>query len=72
MTSTKQPVGQTTRVEEPPMSKDEVNVANMEVPEQEPGQVPEQEALEQVAPEQSLPGSLSEGQVPETNQSVPE
>jgi hypothetical protein len=32
--------------------------------------VPEQEAPEQVAPEQSLLGPLSEGQVPETNQSV--
>jgi hypothetical protein len=28
-------------VEEPPMSKDAVNMANTEVPEQEPGQVPE-------------------------------
>jgi hypothetical protein len=40
-TSAKEPVGQTTRVEEPPMSKDAVNMANTEVPEQEPGQVPE-------------------------------
>jgi hypothetical protein len=32
-----------------------------------PEQVPEQEA-----PEQSLLGTLREGQVPETNQSVPE
>jgi hypothetical protein len=30
-------MGQTTRVEEPPTSKDAVNMANMEVPEQEPG-----------------------------------
>jgi hypothetical protein len=34
ITSAKQPVGQTTRVEEPPTSKD---VVNTEVPEQEPG-----------------------------------
>jgi hypothetical protein len=34
--------------------------------------VPEQEAPEQVAPEQSLSGTLNEGQVLETNQSVPE
>jgi hypothetical protein len=45
------------------MSKDAVNMANTEVPEQ----VPEQEAPEQVAPEQSLLGTLSEGQVPKTN-----
>jgi hypothetical protein len=64
-------VGQTTRVVEPPTSKDAVNMANTEVPEQEPGQVPEQEAPEQVVPEQSLLGPLSEGQVLETNQSVP-
>jgi hypothetical protein len=50
MTSTEQPVGQTTRVEEPPTSKDVTNVANMKVPEQEPRQVPEQEAPEWVAP----------------------
>jgi hypothetical protein len=37
MTSAKQPLGQTTKVEEPPTSKDAVNVANTEVPEQEPG-----------------------------------
>jgi hypothetical protein len=43
---------------EPTTSKDAVNVANTEVPEQVP---------EQVAPEQSLLGTLSEGQVPETN-----
>jgi hypothetical protein len=49
------------------MSKDMINVANMEVPEQVPKQVPEQEAPEQVAPEQSLSSTLSEGQVPETN-----
>jgi hypothetical protein len=72
MTSAKQPVGQTTRVEEPPTSKDAVNVANTEVPEQEPGQVPKQEAPEQVMPEQSLPDPLSEGQVPETNQNMPD
>jgi hypothetical protein len=47
-------------------------VANTEVPEQEPGQVPEQETPEQVVLEQSLPDPLSEGQVPETNQDVPE
>jgi hypothetical protein len=46
------------------MSKDVVNVANTEVH--------EQEAPEQVAPEQSLLGPLSEGQVLETNQSMPE
>jgi hypothetical protein len=57
-------------VEEPPTSKDAVNVANTEVPEQEPGQVPEQEAPEQVMPEQSLLDPLSEGQVPKTNQNV--
>jgi hypothetical protein len=34
--------------------------------------VTEQEAPEQVVPEQSLSGPLSEGQVPETNQSMPE
>jgi hypothetical protein len=46
MTSAKQPVDQTTRVEEPTTSKDAGNVANMGVPEQ----VLEQEAPEQVAP----------------------
>jgi hypothetical protein len=35
-------------------------------------QVPEQEAPKQVAPEQNLLDTLSEGQVPETNQSMPE
>jgi hypothetical protein len=34
--------------------------------------VPEQEALEQVAPEQGLPDPLTERQVPETNQGMPE
>jgi hypothetical protein len=62
--SAKQPVGQTTRVEGPPTSKDAINVVNMEVP--------KQEAPEQVEPEQSLLGPLSEGKVLETNQSVPE
>jgi hypothetical protein len=72
MTSSKQPVGQTTRVVESATSKNEVNVVNMEVLEQVPEQVPEQEVSEQVAPEQSLLGTLNEGQVLETNQSVPE
>jgi hypothetical protein len=54
------------------VSKDAVDVANTEVPEQVFDQVPVQEALEQVAPEQSLPGTPSEKQVPRTNQSVPE
>jgi hypothetical protein len=67
MTSAKQPVGQTTRAVEPTTSKDAVNVVNTEVPEQVPEQVPEHEAPEQVVPEQSLPGPLSEGQVLETN-----
>jgi hypothetical protein len=67
-TSAKQPVGQTTRAAESTTSKDAVNVANTEVPEQ----VAEQEAPEQVAPKQSLLGPLSKGKVPETNQSVPE
>jgi hypothetical protein len=53
---------------EPTTSNEVVNVANTEVPEQ----VPEQEASVQVAAEQSHSGTLSEGQVPETNQSVPE
>jgi hypothetical protein len=66
MTSSKQPVGQTTRAVELTTSKDAVNVVNTEVPEQ----VPEQEVPEHVAPEQSLPSTLSEGQVPETNQSM--
>jgi hypothetical protein len=39
-TSSKQLVGQTTRAVEPPTSKDAVNVANTEVPEQEPGRCP--------------------------------
>jgi hypothetical protein len=39
-TSSKQPVGQTTRAAEPTMSKDVVNMATMEVTEQgAPGQV---------------------------------
>jgi hypothetical protein len=42
------------------------------VPEQMAEQVPEQEALEQVAPEQGLPDPLTEGQVPETSQDMPE
>jgi hypothetical protein len=54
-------------VEEPTTNKDAGNVVNTEVPEQEPGKVPEQVALEQ-----SLLGPLSEGQVLETNQSMPE
>jgi hypothetical protein len=47
-------------------------MANVKVPEQESGQVPEQEAPEQVALEESLLGPLSEGQVPETTQSMSE
>jgi hypothetical protein len=47
-------------------------MASTEVPEQAPEQVSEQAAPEQVAPEQSLLGTLSEGQVPKTNQGVPE
>jgi hypothetical protein len=70
MTSSKQPVGQTTRALEPTTSKYAVNVENMEVPEQVPKQVPKQEAPEQVALEQSLPSTLSEGQVPKTDQSI--
>jgi hypothetical protein len=50
---------QTTRVEEPTTSKDAGNVANMGVL--------EQEAPEQVAPEQGFPDPLTERQVPETN-----
>jgi hypothetical protein len=34
--------------------------------------VPEQEALEKVAPEQGLSDPLTEWQVPETNQGMPE
>jgi hypothetical protein len=71
-TSSKQPKGQTTRVAEPTTSKDVVNVASIEVPEQVPKLVSEQELPEQVVPEQSLSSTLSEGQVPETNQGVPE
>jgi hypothetical protein len=56
---------------EPTTSKDAINVANMEVPKQVPEQVSEQEAFEKVAAEQSLSGTMSEGQVLETNQSVP-
>jgi hypothetical protein len=64
MTSSKQPVSQTTRAAEPTTSKDAVNVAATEAT--------EQEVTEQVVPEQSLLGTLSEGQVPETHQSMPE
>jgi hypothetical protein len=53
-------------------SKDAVDVVNTEVPEQVFDQVPVQEASEQVAPEQSLPGTPSERQVLGTNQSMPE
>jgi hypothetical protein len=70
-TSSKQPVGQTTRAVGLTTSQDAVNVVNTEVPEQVPEQAPEQEAPEQVAPGQNLLGTLSEGQVPETNQSMP-
>jgi hypothetical protein len=49
-----------------------VNVASTEVPEQVPKLVFEQEPPEQVAPEQSLSSTLSEGQVLETNQGMPE
>jgi hypothetical protein len=49
-----------------------VNVASTEVPEQAPELVSEQEPPEQVAPEQSLPSTLSEGQVLETNQGMSE
>jgi hypothetical protein len=41
MTSSKQLVGQTTRAVELTTSKDAVNVANTEVPEQVPEQAPE-------------------------------
>jgi hypothetical protein len=63
MTSAKQPVDQTTRVEEPTTSKDAGNVANIGVPEQVP---------EQVAPMQGLSDPLTDRQIPETNQGVPE
>jgi hypothetical protein len=46
MTSSKKPVGQTTRAVEPTTKKDAVNVANTEVPKQVPEQMPEQEASE--------------------------
>jgi hypothetical protein len=72
MTSSKQPEGQTTGAAEPTTSKDAVNVASIEVPEQVPKLVSEQEPPEQMALEQSLSSTLSEGQVPETNQGVPE
>jgi hypothetical protein len=45
-TSSKQLEGQTTRAVEPTTSKDAINVANTEVPEQVPEQVSEQEAPE--------------------------
>jgi hypothetical protein len=41
MTSSKQSEGQTTSAVEPTTSKDSIDVANMEVPEQVPEQVPE-------------------------------
>jgi hypothetical protein len=68
-TSSKQPVGQTTWVAEPTTSKDAINVATMEMT--------KQEAAGQVTPEQSLPGTLSEGHlsmeqghIPKTSQDV--
>jgi hypothetical protein len=72
MTSFKQPEGQATEVAKPTTSKDVVNVASIELPEQVPEQVSEQAAPQQVAPEQSLSGTLSERQVPRTNQGMPE
>jgi hypothetical protein len=72
MTSSKQPEGQTTEAAEPTTSKDAVNVASTEVLEQVPKLVSKQEPPEQEAPEQSLPSTLSAGQVPETNQGEPE
>jgi hypothetical protein len=51
MTSSKQPEGQTTGAAEPTTSKDAVNVVSIEVPEQVPELVSEQEPPEQVAPE---------------------
>jgi hypothetical protein len=53
-------MGQTTMVEEATMSKDAGNMANTGVLEQVPKQVPEQEALEQVTPEQGLLDLLTE------------
>jgi hypothetical protein len=44
-----------------------VNVVSTEVPKKVPELVPEQET-----PEQSLPSTISEGQVPETNRGMPE
>jgi hypothetical protein len=71
-TSSKQPEGQTTRATELTTSKDVVNVASIEVPEQVHELVSEQEPPEQEAPEQSLSSTLSEGQVPKTNRGMPE
>jgi hypothetical protein len=44
-----------------------VNVVSTKVPKQVPEPVSEQET-----PEQSLPSTIGEGQVPETNRGVPE
>jgi hypothetical protein len=63
MTFAKQPLDQTTRVEEPTMSKDAGNVANTGVP--------EQEAPEQVVLVQGLPDPLTDSKIPETNQACP-
>jgi hypothetical protein len=49
-----------------------VNVASTEVPKQVPEPVFEQDAPEQETLEQSWPSTIGEGQVPETNQGVPE
>jgi hypothetical protein len=73
-TSSKQPVGQTTRaaepttmtanMNEPATGKDAGNMVTMEAT--------EQETPRQVVPEQSFAGTPTKEQVPETSQSVPE
>jgi hypothetical protein len=74
VTSSKQPVGQTTRAVEPTMMTVNMNepatgkdAGNMTTTE-----ATEQETPRQVALEQSFAGMLTKGQVPETSQSVPE
>jgi hypothetical protein len=69
-TSTKRPeqlgtAGATALTTTATASKDAVDVANTEVPEQVFNQVPVQEASEQVAPEQSLLGTPSEKASPQ-------
>jgi hypothetical protein len=72
VTSPKQPVSQTTRAAEPTTMTVNVNesATGKDAGNMATTKATEQETPRQVAPEQSLMGTLSKGQVLETNQSM--